>query len=347
MCIESKLRKNINRRVGKTLHKKYRRYQSDIWGRLAAKKKCNFITALVYQAALRKFNNLPKNKKVVKSGYTGLKRGGKVKRTLKGGSNVHSAKGNDKKSQSKGKKGVKKKNKIIQREEATKWTRLNKRRKLIIQRLYNIRGKVQAATTVTRFFFYRTTNKAPSRRKRGLSFRGLLLRNRRQISLYYGGGRIRKKTFRRYGKMLKADHKKRKVFGLAAGYNSFSSIIESRIDVLLFRANFVDTIYQARHFVFHRKVRVRGRKVITNPGFLVKTYELFMLRDDYWRKMRMKLLNNIMEKRIIGFPSYLYINFAVMIAFKLEDPFASTIRYPFSEVSIADLAMFRHSFRIL
>jgi len=44
--------KTINRRCAKTIHKKYRRYSCDIWGRLAIKKKDDFITKLVYNSAL-------------------------------------------------------------------------------------------------------------------------------------------------------------------------------------------------------------------------------------------------------------------------------------------------------
>lgn len=47
--IQTKTKSKImkNRRCTKFYHKKYRRYASDIWGRLAIKKRDNFITKLV------------------------------------------------------------------------------------------------------------------------------------------------------------------------------------------------------------------------------------------------------------------------------------------------------------
>lgn len=101
---------------------------------------------------------------------------------------------------------------------------------------------------------------------------------RRQISLFYGGGRIRKKTFRRYSKfgIYRWPQIRNETYypelnrNLYRNIGTFASLVESRLDVLLFRSNFVDTIYQARQYIFHRKCRVEGHTRITHPAFLVK-----------------------------------------------------------------------------
>ena len=60
-----------NKKCRKTIHKKYRRL-GDIWGRLALKKRDNFITNLVYefssQSLYKRVKRLPKNLKKIKIG---------------------------------------------------------------------------------------------------------------------------------------------------------------------------------------------------------------------------------------------------------------------------------------
>ncbi len=309
----------VNRRIAKTLHKKYRLYKRDIWGRIAGKRKYNFITRTIYNANSATFSSKARYTRIVQY-YLRMKNWQEDKKY---------------------------KRKItVKKQDERRTLRALRKRKLLLRRLLRGRWLVQSINNDTKFFTYKLTNQSKYQRRKPLSYRGRILRYRRLISLFYGGGRIRKKTFRRYGRMLRADHKRREDIG-TVGYSSFFSVIESRIDVLLFRANFVDTIYQARQLVFNRGVKVRGYKVINNPGFLVKIWVPFSLRDDLWRKLRMTLYSRILEKRVIGFPEYLYINFAVMLAFKMREPRASKLKYPFSTIGYESSAVFRHAFRVL
>lgn len=254
-----------NRRARKLKNKIYRRY-GDIWGRLALKKRDNFITNLVYnfesQTISYKKRHLPKKK---------------------------------------------------QKKLKTQFTPKNKQKMI---------------------FAFQTNIKKKSIRRRPNSRRGKLLKLRRKISLYYGGGRIRKKTFRRYGKNIKQRQKLTlDIYNNYQDYNpyTYGAIIESRLDVLLLRANFVDSIYRARAYIFNSKCRVQGQKYVNHPGFLVRNYQIFGLIDKYTKKLRHSLFIRIKKHAILSLPSYLQINFALLIAFKIEDPYPNAISYPFAE----------------
>jgi ribosomal protein S4 len=253
MSISSAKKKKYS---NKLIHRKYRRY-GDIWGRLALKKRHNFITNLVYNLESQAFGRRRKRLPF------------KIKRRVK------------KAFQTKGFRRVP-------------------------------------------FAFQIHTNTKQVRRKR-LSRRGNLLKLRRQISLYYGGGKIRRKTFRRYGRMG-ADRVYESMDTLNAYHShsaySYVSIFESRIDTLLLRSNFVDSIYTARMYVLHRKCFIQGHYGVDNPAVYVQTWQFFGLRGTYHQKLRKALITRLKKHTIISIPSYLYINFTLLHAFKVSFPFS-------------------------
>jgi ribosomal protein S4 len=266
----------MNRRCTKTPHKKYRRYGCDIWGRLAIKKRDNFITKLVYNNALSDLRKRLKNH--------------------------------------------------------TKTSR-----KRILRIFRNPDGSTQRHN-----FAYRINKRANSKRNRTSSRRGLLLKLRRKVSLYYGGGRIRIKTFRRYGRMILVRKNNPKFnelthYELSVPYNKYASIIESRIDVLLLRSNFVDSVYKARSYIFKNQCKVFGNAPprVTHPGFLVKTFQLFGLNHSYTKKLRKSLMTRVAKHAVISIPGYLFINFSLLVAFKFEEPFSSNVTYSFDQRTLA------------
>lgn len=271
-----------NKKCRKTINKKYRRL-GDIWGRLAIKRRDNFITNLVYEFA----NNA-------------------LYRRLKPQSNE------------------------FKKRESNHFKAKNKKRI---------------------FFYYQINTNKKRRRKKNLSARGGQLRLRRQISLFYGGGRIRQKTFRRYGKMTSersnSTQKSKSLAYQLTTFDTYANFIESRLDVLLLRANFVDSIYKARFYVMNHKTWVQNKgNSIRYTGYLINLFQPFGLIGNFVRKLRKTLLIRIRKHTILSFPEYLYINFPLLLAFKMEHPTTAQISYPFSENKGA-IGVFRKSFQLL
>lgn len=269
-----------NRRSRKLVHKQYRRY-GDIWGRLALKKRDNFITTLVYRLESQAF--------------------GRKKRKMP-----------------------------------------NKMRKSV-RKKFRVKGK-----SLTPFAFEINTTVKQVRRRRQ-SRRGNLLKLRRAISLYYGGGRIRKKTFRKYGRQTSENAKS--FFDSVENIysqqnNTYGALIESRLDVLLLRCNFVDSIYRARSLVLQRKAYAQTLQGVSSPALLIKTFQRFGLRGNHTIQLRRALLARVKKHAILCLPSYIFINFPLMTAFKIEHPHPEKVSFPFAELPGA-AAIFRKSFSYL
>jgi ribosomal protein S4 len=273
----------INRRCRNLKNKKYRKFNADIWSRLAIKRRYNFITRLISDAARVS-----------------------VSRQLR---------------------------------------RVSKKTRRRVWANFNKKGK----KTKKKKFTYQTDTLAIKKFNRRSSRRGGLLKLRRQISLFYGGGRIRVKTYRRYSKMIteKTTYRphipnKHKTLVYHTGH-TFASFMESRLDVLILRSNFVDSIYKARNYIFHRKCKVQGQTRVNHPGYLVKNFQLYHFNKNYARIIKKNLRLRIRNKRIIAIPSYLYVNFSCMLAFKMQEPNTKTITYPFTDKKGA-LALFRQAY---
>ena len=96
-----------------------------------------------------------------------------------------------------------------------------------------------------------TEQRTMRRRRSKKSNYGVRLDEKQKLRYYYGV--IREKQFRMYFKRAK------KVHGNIG--NAFLILLESRLDVVVFRMNFLPTIFAARQFVSHGHIRVNGKKV--------------------------------------------------------------------------------------
>jgi len=119
--------------------------------------------------------------------------------------------------------------------------------------------------------------------------------------------------------------------------------MESRLDVLIFRSNFVESIYKARNYIFHRKCKVEGQAIVNHPGFIVKNYQTYSFNENYAKILKKNLLDRVKNHCIICIPAYLYVNFSCMLAFKMFHPTNRMVTFPFSNKPSA-LTLFRQSF---
>ncbi len=108
---------------------------------------------------------------------------------------------------------------------------------------------------------------------------------------------------------------------------SFICLLESRLDVLLYRANFFKSIFSARQYIFHQGIYVNG-SLLYKPNYMIKlnTY-VFMKNINYFYKI---IKNKIKKKKLFcNYPAYLEINYKVggMILYKI--PSVKEVPFPF------------------
>ena len=123
---------------------------------------------------------------------------------------------------------------------------------------------------------------------------GTQLRAKQKLKKYYGN--ITEKQFRN----LFAEAKRMK--GDTA--QEFVGLLERRLDAIVYRANFVPTVFAARQFVNHKHVTVNG-KVVNIPSYQVKPGDVIEVRESA-RNIPMVLDSISKIEREI--PSYLDLN---------------------------------------
>ena len=144
-------------------------------------------------------------------------------------------------------------------------------------------------------------------RSRGkLSEYGLQLREKQKARRVYG---VLEKQFRLYYK----EAARRKG---VTGDNLFS-LLESRLDNVVFRASFADSRNQARQLVTHNHIRVNGRKV-NRPAFIVRKGDVVEIKE---KSKKIALIVQSAEKgKVRGAPAWLDVDHADLQARVLEPP---------------------------
>ncbi|MFT6105831.1 MAG: small subunit ribosomal protein S4 [Rickettsiales bacterium] len=123
---------------------------------------------------------------------------------------------------------------------------------------------------------------------------GIQLKAKQRLKFYYGN--ISEKQFRT-------------MFGTASKIKgdtseNFISLLESRLDAVVYRANFVPTVFAARQFVNHKHVMVNG-KVVNIPSFRLKIGDVVEVRE---RSRELAIVIDSLQKKERDIPPYLELN---------------------------------------
>lgn len=166
-------------------------------------------------------------------------------------------------------------------------------------------------------FLYKVTSedKEFRRRKRTLKINNYLMRLK--LRRFYGN--LREKKFK---KIFNQASLNSNVIG-----RSFVYFLESRLDVILYRANFFTTIYGARQYINHKKVYVNG-SLVNKPGFKLSVNDIVTLKDadKFYNNIKYKLLNNDL---LVNYPSYLEVNYKLASVSLIKLPDAQDVPFPF------------------
>jgi small subunit ribosomal protein S4 len=152
-------------------------------------------------------------------------------------------------------------------------------------------------------------------RKMKTSDYGAHLQAKQLIKSHYG--RITEKQFRNTFKLAA------KMKGNTA--ENFAGLLESRLDMVVYRMNFAPTIFAARQVVSHCHVRLNGKKV-NIPSLRVKTGDRIELKD---ASKQMILCLETIQKKERSVPEYLSVDPVTMSGEYVRSPMVSDIPYPF------------------
>ena len=161
------------------------------------------------------------------------------------------------------------------------------------------------------------------RTNRKISEYGLQLREKQKAKFIYG---VLEKPFRNYYK--KAD----KMPGMTGA--NLMSLLERRLDNVIFRLGLARTRREARQIVGHKHVTVNG-KVVSIPSFLVKAGDVVEIREKCKGSERYKGVLEITAGRLV--PEWLDSDQEALKGIVKEVPAREAIDVPVNEMLIVEL----------
>ena len=152
---------------------------------------------------------------------------------------------------------------------------------------------------------------------------GLLLREKQKAKFIYG---VLEKPFHNYYE--KADMMK----GMTG--TNLMTILESRLDNVIFRLGFARTRREARQIVDHKFVTVNGKSV-NIPSYLVKAGDVIEINEKHKNCQRMKDIVEVAGGRLV--PEWLDVDAEKLQGTVKELPSREMIDVPVDEMLIVEL----------
>ncbi len=152
---------------------------------------------------------------------------------------------------------------------------------------------------------------------------GLQLREKQKAKFIYG---VLEKPFRNY--YDRADRMKGQT-----GSN-LMTILETRLDNVIFRMGFARTRREARQVVLHKFITING-KVVNVPSYLIKAGDVIEVREAARSTQRFKDITEITAGRLV--PEWLDVNKDNLSGTVKEFPSRDVIDVPVDEMLIVEL----------
>ena len=167
------------------------------------------------------------------------------------------------------------------------------------------------------------SNRELKRANKKVSEYGLQLREKQKAKFIYG---VLEKPFRNY--YDKADQMK----GMTG--TNLMTILESRLDNVIFRLGFARTRREARQIVDHKFVTVNG-KLVNIPSYLVKAGDVIEIKERHKNMQRMKDIIEVTGGRLV--PDWLDVDTEKLQGVVKELPSREMIDVPVDEMLIVEL----------
>ena len=167
------------------------------------------------------------------------------------------------------------------------------------------------------------SNRELKRANKKVSEYGLQLREKQKAKFIYG---VLEKPFRNY--YDKADQMK----GMTG--TNLMTILESRLDNVIFRLGFARTRREARQIVDHKFVTVNG-KLVNIPSYLVKAGDVIEIKESRKNSQRMKDVVEVAGGRLV--PEWLDVDQENLKGEVKELPTREMIDVPVNEMLIVEL----------
>jgi len=107
--------------------------------------------------------------------------------------------------------------------------------------------------------------------------------------------------------------------------NKFVILLESRLDVVIFRLQIAKTIFESKQIINHNKIKVNN-KIVNFQNYILKKGDIISLTN--FQKSENFYKNNIYKNKIIK-TNYLQFDSKTKIGLFIKEPTFNDIQYPF------------------
>ena len=155
----------------------------------------------------------------------------------------------------------------------------------------------------------------PFKRGKKKTLYGIRLDEKQKLRYFYGG--VREKQFHSY-------YDKARQKGGNIG-DTFLQLLESRLDVIVYRLNLAPTIFAARQLVSHKHIEVNG-KVVNISSYVVRIQDKVSVKS---KSKDLDLIQLHVKKPERNLPTYLSFDYEKMTGVYEKFPERDEIYYPF------------------
>jgi small subunit ribosomal protein S4 len=157
---------------------------------------------------------------------------------------------------------------------------------------------------------------------------GLRLRAKQRFRKYYGN--LTERQFQTLYKKIQVK-------------NNLPGLLESRLDVVVYRMNLAPTMFSARQLINHGVFLV-NKKRVTVKGFLLNSGDTIEIADSFWSRIFTNILQRLKKNSFfISPPAYLEIDYKTLCGIFVRRPLISEIPYPVSMNFDLVKEFYRHS----
>lgn len=150
----------------------------------------------------------------------------------------------------------------------------------LMRRFRNMKWMIAKFKMVPRILFYPSLFKKHS----------FVFKKKQQLKIFYG--KLSEKKFKKI--VLKSKNSSKTLDS-----SSYFNIIETRLDMLLYRAKFLPTIFSCNQLLTHKKILINNNIITNKTAYPIKQGDFISLKKDYWGNIYRYLVMKS-NKRFIG-----------------------------------------------
>lgn len=162
----------------------------------------------------------------------------------------------------------------------------------------------------------------------GVSNQGFAKReaNLQPNSRLYGMRLRAKQRFRKYYCNL-TEKQFKTLYRNLSHKNDMPGVLESRLDVCIYRMNFVPTLFAARQAISHGNIYVNGLRVKVK-GYLLSPGDVIEIKSKMWFRFFEALLHRLNKNKfLIEPPAYLEVDYKALVGVFIRRPAINEIPY--------------------